>query len=71
MRPKNGRPYYELTGFLDVTPDEADFCRRRTEGLLVSERDRLTLPNLLANAYALGLKDAAEYFTEPNARAKP
>lgn len=64
MKPNNGHPYYELGGQMKIGRKQADFCRRRVGGLLTLMELHRPLPELLANAYALGLADAAEYFTE-------
>jgi len=54
-------PYYVLGGQIPVSREALDFCRRRVGGLTawggVSTRP---LIDLLANAYVLGLADAAE-----------
>lgn len=59
MKPKDGHPYYKLSGGMTpVTPAEHDLCVRRTMALL---RDTARpLQDLLANAYFLGLKDAVD-----------
>lgn len=59
MKPKNGHPYYELGGDMRVTREQADFCRRRVGGLLTTLY--IPLPDLLGNAYALGMADAVEF----------
>lgn len=52
-----GRPY-RLAAMQPVSADDYDLCVRRTYGLLTDAHR--PLQDLLANAYWLGLKDAAE-----------
>ena len=64
-KPKNGQPYYALSGDMALSREQADFCRRRVYGLLgPMEIGHRLLPDLLANAYALGLKDAVQISSE-------
>jgi hypothetical protein len=53
-------PYYRTRGVIHIAPEEADFVRRRIGGLLDGGAANVRLIDLLANAYVLGIKDAAD-----------
>ena len=58
-----GHPYYELGGTVRVTREMHDLAKRRVGGLTAwSEVSCRSLSDLLANAYLLGLQDAADSF---------